>query len=274
MQTKSKYEILWQALFLIFVFIVIYPLIFALSNSLKTDIEAFRTITSLIPDVFRFENYSKLFSALPLFRIISNTFLISAVVTIVRLSLAFLAAYALVYYDFKGKKLYLALVYLTLFMPFTVMMIPNYLTLAKLGLVDNIWGAMIPQFFSATGIFMLCQNMRSIPRSLIEVAQLDRISDYNIMKDIILPLVKPQMIATGVWFFTGTWNEYIWPRLILKETENYTLSLALQMFTSGEGGQGFTSVMAMSVVTMILPMALYLIFQKYIIETFTSAGIK
>ncbi len=274
MQTKSRYEIIWQILFLLFIFCIIYPLVFALSNSLKSDIEAFTTITSLIPEALRFENYTKLFSALPLVRIIGNTFLISAVVTIVRLGLAFLAAYALVYYDFKGKKLYSGLIYLTLFMPFTVMMIPNYLMLAEVGLVDNIWGAMIPQFFSATGIFMLCQNMRTIPKSLIEVAQLDGISDYHIMKDVILPLVKPQMIATGVWFFTGTWNEYIWPRLILKETENYTLSLALQMFTSGEGGQGFTSVMAMSVVTMILPMVLYLIFQKYIIETFTSAGIK
>ncbi len=271
---KSKVSLLWQIVFIIFVITIIYPLLFVIANSFKTDSEAFTSITSLIPQSLNFDNYIAVFEALPLLRIIGNTFLMSTVVTIVRMVLAFLAAYALVYFTFKGKKIYMGLINLTLFLPFTVMMIPNYLTLAEIGLTDNIWGVMLPMFFSATGVFMIVQNMKTIPKSLIEVAKLDRIPDFRIMKEIILPLIRPQLIATGVWFFTGTWNEYIWPRLILKDTDNYTLSIALQMFTSGEGGQGFTSVMAMSVITMIIPLIVYLIFQKYIIDTFTSSGIK
>ena len=94
------------------------------------------------------------------------------------------------------------------------------------------------------------------------------------MKDIVFPLIRPQFVAAGIWFFAATWNEFIWARLIISSKEYYTLPLALQMFTSGEGGDGFTSAMAMSVVTMIIPLILYLIFQKYIIDTFTSSGIK
>ena len=271
---KSMTKFFWQICFIIAIIIVIYPILFALGNSFKSDSEAYLTMHNFIPKNFNLFNYNFIFESLPMLKIMMNTFLISSVVTIIRLTLALFAGYAIVYLKFKGKKIYMGLINLTLFLPFTVMMIPNFLTLSSMGLIDSIIGVMLPMFFSATGVFMIVQNMKTIPKSLIEVARLDRISDFKIMKEIILPLIKPQLIASSVWFFTGTWNEYIWPRLILKSTDNYTLSLALRMFMAGEGGQGFTSVMAMSVITMIIPLIVYLIFQKYIIDTFTSSGIK
>lgn len=274
MQTKLSIRIFWQLVFLLLVFIIIFPIIFALGNSLKTDVEAYQTMTELLPETFHFENYVQLFTKLPLLKIIGNTFFISSVVTIIRMVMSFLAAYALTFYNFKGKHLYHSIVNLTLFIPFTAMMIPNYLTLVKLDLIDSVWGVMLPLFFSATGIFMLYQSMRSIPKSLIEVAKLDHVPDRRIMKEIVLPLVQPQLVATSIWLFADTWKEYAWPKMVLKNQDNYTLSIALQMFAAGEGGKGFTSIMAMSVLTMVIPLILYLIFQKYIIATFTSSGIK
>lgn len=135
-------------------------------------------------------------------------------------------------------------------------------------------GVILPQLADAVGIFLIRQSMKNIPLSLIEVSRLDNMSHGRIMKDIVLPLVRPAVTSVGIWFFISTWNEFVWPVLILKTTENFTLPLALQMFISSEGGTNFTVAMAVSVITMIIPLILYLSFQKYIIGTFTSSGIK
>ena len=138
----------------------------------------------------------------------------------------------------------------------------------------SIIGVMLPQFADVLGIFMLRQSMRGISKSLIEVARLDNIGNVKIMTDIVLPLVRPALISTGIIFFINSWNEYVWPVLILKSKENYTLSLALQMYISSEGGTNFSVAMAVSVMTMLIPLVLYIIFQRYIINTFAMSGIK
>lgn len=100
---------------------------------------------------------------------------------------------------------------------------------------------MLPQFADAVGIFLIRQSMKTIPPSLIEVAKVDSIGHWLIMKDIVLPLVKPAVTSTGIWFFILAWNEYVWPVLILKNVENFTLPLALQMYISSEGGTNLRS---------------------------------
>ena len=162
----------------------------------------------------------------------------------------------------------------TMFIPFTVTMIPNYLMISKIGLRDCIWGVALPQFADVLGIFLLRQSMRGIPKALIEASRMEGIGNLKIMKDIVIPLVRPSILTTGIIFFINSWNEYVWPVLILKTKENYTLSLALQMYISAEGGTEFTIAMAVSVITMIIPLTLYIIFQRYIINTFAASGIK
>ena len=103
---------------------------------------------------------------------------------------------------------------------------------------------------------------------------MENVKNLKIMRDIIIPLVRPSIISTGIIFFINSWNEYVWPVLILKSKENYTLSLALQMYISAEGGTEFTIAMAVSVMTMMIPLALYILFQRCIINTFAMSGIK
>ena len=103
---------------------------------------------------------------------------------------------------------------------------------------------------------------------------MENVGNLKIMWDIVIPLVKPSLISTGIIFFINSWNEYVWPVLILKTKENYTLSLALQMYISSEGGTEFTIAMAVSVMTMLIPLLLYIVFQRYIINTFAMSGIK
>lgn len=276
MQTKkwSTASIIWLILFILFAIVWLFPIVFALGTSFRPLQDIYQNVLNIIPLSPTFENYIALFERLPMGRIIGNTAIIATAVTVLKLITSFLAAYVFVYNRFKGKNVVYFLFIATVFVPFTVTMVPNYLMLSRLGINDNILGVIFPQVADAAGIMLLNQAMRNIPVSLIEVAELDNIGDGRIIKDIILPLIRPQLTSTGIWFFVNSWNEFVWPSLILRSQENYTSPLALQMFISAEGGTDFGVAMAVSVVTMSIPLLLYIVFQKYIIGTFTASGIK
>ena len=267
---------LWlpHLLFMFIIIIIIYPLLFIMANSFKPLKDAYQTITSLIPQPFTLENFCYLFENLPIIKITRNTFFIATIITVVKLGVAFFAAYSFTYCRIKGKKIWYFIIIGTMFIPFTVAMIPNYLLIAKLNLIDTTWGVIIPQFADAMGIFLLTQTMREIPVSLLDVAALDNIKQTTVMSKIVFPLTRHAITSTGIWFFITSWNEYVWPVLILRTVDNYTLPLAMQTYISSEGGTNFTVAMAISLITMFVPLVLYAIFQKYIIGTFVSAGIK
>lgn len=273
MKTKDG-QIGWHLFLVVVVFLLLMPIVFAISNSFKTMQEAFNTVFQVIPLHPTLENYQHVFDKLPFVKITLNTFLIASTVTIFKTITGLLAAYAFVYFRFKGKGFLYFIMLSTLFIPFTVTMIPNYLLISKIGLRDRIWGVALPQLADVLGIFLLRQAMRGIPLALIEAARMENIRHMKIMRDIVIPLVRPSIISTGIIFFINSWNEYVWPVLILKSKENYTLSLALQMYISAEGGTEFTIAMAVSVLTMLIPLVLYIIFQRYIINTFAASGLK
>lgn len=273
MKTKDR-QIGWHLFLVVVVFLLLMPIVFAISNSFKTMQEAFNTVFQVIPLHPTLENYRHVFDKLPFVKITLNTFLIASTVTIFKTITGLLAAYAFVYFRFKGKGFLYFIMLSTLFIPFTVTMIPNYLLISKIGLRDRIWGVGLPQLADVLGIFLLRQAMRGIPLALIEAARMENIRHMKIMRDIVIPLVRPSIISTGIIFFINSWNEYVWPVLILKSKENYTLSLALQMYISAEGGTEFTIAMAVSVLTMLIPLVLYIIFQRYIINTFAASGLK
>lgn len=273
MKTKDR-QIGWHLFLVVVVFLLLMPIVFAISNSFKTMQEAFNTVFQVIPLHPTLENYRHVFDKLPFVKITLNTFLIASTVTIFKTITGLLAAYAFVYFRFKGKGFLYFIMLSTLFIPFTVTMIPNYLLISKIGLRDRIWGVALSQLADVLGIFLLRQAMRGIPLALIEAARMENIRHMKIMRDIVIPLVRPSIISTGIIFFINSWNEYVWPVLILKSKENYTLSLALQMYISAEGGTEFTIAMAVSVLTMLIPLVLYIIFQRYIINTFAASGLK
>lgn len=254
--------------------VVLYPILFIISNSFKPLKEAYHTILNLLPQDFTLANFTYLFENLLILQITANTFFIATVITVVKLIMSFFAAYAFAYCRIRGKKIWYLLIIGTLFIPFTVTMIPNYLIVSNFNLIDTSWGVILPQFADAMGIFLLTQTMRTIRTSLLEVALLDQIDQKTIMSKIVFPLSRHAVTSTGIWFFITSWNEFVWPVLILKSTEHYTLPLAMQTYISSEGGTNFTVAMAISLITMAVPLVLYGIFQKYIIGTFVSAGIK
>ena len=203
-EKKRPGVIICHVLLILYILVILFPILFAVSNSFKTTSDAFNTILEMIPRHPTLDGYKAVFAKLPFFRIVMNTFLIAVSVTIAKTFTSLLAAYSFVYFDYKGKTIIYFMMLLTMFVPFTVTMIPNYLLITQIGLRDNIWGVALPQMADVLGIFLLRQAMRGIPRSLVEAAKLDNIPDLKIMKDIILPLVRPSVISTGIIFFINS----------------------------------------------------------------------
>lgn len=270
---KIKKEFKWHLLFIILILIMLYPIVFAISTSLKSLNEAYNNM-AIIPKEITLSAYQRVLNAIPFETITGNTFIVSTLITLFKLITGILAAYSFVFLDFKGKNILYFILIGTIFIPFTVTLIPNFITISRMGLNDNILGVVLPQLADATGIFLLRQHMKGIPKSLLEVADLEKVSHLNKLRTIVVPMIKPAILSIGIIFFINSWNEFVWPSLILKSQTNYTLPLALQMFVSAEGGTDIPVAMAISVLTMLLPLLVYAVCQKYIINTFSQSGIK
>ncbi|KRK42002.1 ABC transporter integral membrane protein [Companilactobacillus crustorum] len=252
----------------------VVPILFMISNSFKTLRDSYTTMLNLIPIHPTVNNYLLLNKQINLLGLTWNTFFMATIVTIGKLLTGLLTAYAFRSYQFKGKIIIYLLFVATIFVPFTIVMIPNYLVISKLGLLNNILGVALPQLCDATGIMIFLKTMEKIPNTLIDAAKIDDIPNRKIFFNIVIPILKPSIVSVGAIFFINSWNEYVWPTLILKDKASFTLPLALQNYISSEGGTNFPLAMALSTIMVILPLIIYLIFQKYILNSISNSGLK
>lgn len=264
----------WHVLLLLTVLVQLWPLLFMISTSFKTMDQVFQSTLNPIPSPLVLENYRYVLDSLPLLRYIGNTLFIASGVTIAKILTSVLAGFAFVYYEFPHKEKLFNAFLLTFFIPITVVIMPNYLLVAKMGLINTPWGVILPQLADGMGIFLMRQTMRTIPRPLFEAARLEDATALTVLTRIVLPLIKPSVIAISIVFFINSWNEYFWPLLVLSDKTAYTLPLALQMFISAEGGSAWGVAMAVATLTSLPPLLLYLVFQRFIINTFMQSGIK
>ena len=264
----------YHLLLLIAVFLMLWPIVFMLSTSLKDLNQVFESTLNPLPFPPTFDNYTNVLENFPLLTYIWNTFYIAIIVTLSKALTSVLAAFGFVYYDFKYKETIFNGMLLTFFIPITVLIMPNYLLMAKLGLLDTPYGVMLPSLVDGMGVFLMRQTMRGIPKPLLEVAILDGATPWQILRKVVLPLIKPSVLAISILFFINSWNEYFWPLLILQDKSNLTLPLALQMFISAEGGSEWGVAMAVATLTSLPPLVLYGFCQKFIINTFMQAGVK
>lgn len=274
MKTDLRKEIIWHILLCAAVFLMLWPIIFMISTSLKDLNQVFESTLNPLPWPPTFDNYLTVLQNFPLLTYIWNTFFIAAIVTIFKAGTSVLAAFAFVYYDFKYKEAVFNGMLLTFFIPITVLIMPNYLLMAKLGLLNTPWGVVLPGLVDGMGIFLMRQTMRCIPKALLEAAVLDGAKPHQILWKVILPLIKPSVLSISILFFINSWNEYFWPLLILQDKTTYTLPLALQMFISAEGGSEWGIAMAVATLTSLPPLVLYGFCQKFIINTFMQSGVK
>ena len=274
MKTETRNELIWHGFLMVAIFLTLWPIVFMISTSFKDLSQVFESTLNPLPWPITFDNYTTVLGNFPLFTYIWNTFLIAAIVTVSRTLTSILSAFAVVYYDFKYKESLFNGMLLTFFIPITVLVMPNYLMMSKLGLLNTPWGVALPCLVDGMGVFLMRQTMRCVPKALLEAAILDGAKPRQVLTKVILPLIKPALLANSILFFINSWNEYFWPLLILQDKDSYTLPLALQMFISAEGGSEWGIAMAVATLTSLPPLILYGFCQKFIINTFMSSGVK
>ncbi len=274
MKINMKKEIPCHIILIAAVIISLWPVVFMLSASLKELNQVFQSPLNPLPFPPTLENYQTVLSRFPIMQFVGNTFFIAFFVTLFKIITSLLAGFAFVYYRFKGREMLFNCMLMTFFIPVTVLIMPNYLFMSHLGLLNTPYGVILTELADGMGIFLMRQAMRSIPKALFESAVLEGAGPMCILRTIVFPLVRPSVIAVGIMFFINSWNEYFWPLLILKDKSQYTLSLALQMFISAEGGSEWGIAMAVAVLTSLPPLILYIFCQKFILNTFMQAGVK
>ena len=217
------------------------------------------------------ENYSGLFDRFNFMRFFWNTTFITLAATAITLLINTMAAFALSKYDFRGKGMVLAAVIGVLMIPQTVILVPLFLVVRELGMFDTLWGVIIPGAATPTGVFLLRQYMLTIPDEIIDAARMDKASEWRIYWKIILPLSAPAIAVLAILSIMWRWNDFLWPLIVLAESENFTLQLALNSF-QGELQTDWSSLLAMTMLT-LLPVALAFTFlQKYIATGIASTG--
>ena len=270
----AKGEWTYQVILILTLIIMMYPIVYMIGTSFKTLQDIFSSGLNVFTSNPTMANYIQVFKSNDILILLKNSLIIALIVTVSKIVTSVLASYCLCFMDLKHPEVIFGLFTISMFIPLSVIMIPNYLTLSRIGLNNTLIGVALPQLADAMGIYRIRQSMRSIPKPLIEVARLDNVGHLTILRRIVLPLVNPAVIAMIIFFFINSWNEYVWPMLILKRQENYTITLALQTFMDSESGSAWGSSMALATIATLVPMVLYIFAQRKIIGTFMQSGVK
>ncbi len=231
---------------------------------------------SLIPNTpFTLENIKYVWGAVPFKQYYINTIMIVVVTFSVQFVTVTLAAYALAVLKFKGEKIIFAIIFMQIIIPNDVLIIPNYMMLGDLKLVDTKLGIMLPFFGSAFGIFLLRQTFKTIPRELGEAATIDGCNIWQIIWKIYVPCAKVAYISFGLVSISYHWNNFLWPLIVTNSVENRPLTVGLALFAkSKEALMQWANVCAATFIIIVPLVLLFFIFQKRFIDSFVSSGIK
>lgn len=249
------------------------PLLWMLAVSLMAPGEASQFPPPLLPAAPTLANYRALFDREGMGQYFLNSSLLAAAVTAVSLLLNTLAGYAFAKLQFAGQARLLQAMMAALVIPGQVAMLPLFLMLKGMGLVNTFAGVMVPGLAGIFGIFLVRQYARSLPSDLIEAARMDGAGEFRIFFSIIMPLLKPVLVTLAVFSFLGSWNDFMWPLIVLTDSSQYTLPVALSALAR-EHVQDNELMMAGSVVTVLPVLALFLALQRYYIQGLLSGSVK
>jgi alpha-1,4-digalacturonate transport system permease protein len=202
-----------------------------------------------------------------------NSVFITAVATVLTLLVNSMAAFALSKYKFKGREPVFLIMLATLMIPPTIVLVPNYLIAATLGLTNSLWGVIFPAVATPTGVFMLRQYMLTLPDDLLEAARMDNASEWRIYWRVVLPLSAPALAVLAIFSVMWRWNEFLWPMVVLSRSEVFTLPLALFSF-QGDLQTQWQYLLAMTVCTLLPVTIIFIFLQRYITQGIASAGVK
>lgn len=250
------------------------PFILSILGSFKSPVEINQFPPSFFPQVWHPENYVQVARLFPLFpRWFLNSLGLSVTVTVLNVLFCAMAGYAFARLEFPGRNVLFLAVLATLMIPLQVTMIPKYIMLSKLGLINTYPAVILPNIATAAGIFLMTQFMKAIPKELEEAAIIDGASKWTIFRTVILPLSTPAVTALAIFSFQGQWNDFLWPLLVLNTESLWTLPLGLASFSS-EFVSNTNWVLVGSFFATIPMVLLVFVFQRFIIKSVATTGFK
>ena len=266
-------QIILYALLIVGALIALVPMLWMLSASLMPTGEASTYPPHLLPSRITFAHYADLFTRLNLGRYLLNSSFIAVTVTAISLVVNSMAGYAFAKLRFRGRDRTFRLLSLGLVLPVQIAMLPLFLLMKNLHLINTYWGVIIPGMASIFGIFLIRQYALSIPDDMLDAARIDGASEARIFRAVVLPVITPILATLAIWTFLSTWNDFMWPLIVLSDQAHYTLPVALANL-SGEHVQDTELMMAGSVLTVIPVLAVFLFLQRYYIQGVMAGAVK
>jgi multiple sugar transport system permease protein len=253
--------------------LILVPFVWMISSSLKHDNQVFTVPTQWVPREFVWSNYADIWTQVPMLNYLRNSAFLAITITFLQVLTGSFAAYGFSKLRFPGRD-WLFLAYLaTIAVPWQAYMIPQYLIMENLGLVDTHLSIILLQAFGAFGVFLMRQYYQSIPDELIEAARIDGLSEYGIWWRIMLPLSRPAIASLGLLTFVTTWNDYMGPFIYLTSNELWTVQLGLRSFV-GQYDAAYAMIMTGSVISVLPVVLVFLLGQRQFIQGIATSGLK
>jgi len=251
----------------------IYPFIWMLSASFAPENEIGGL--TLLPTKFQLDSYEQMFNKIPIGKAFLNSLIVSSCVTAGVLIFGSMVGYALSRMEFKGRNAIFYLIIFTMTLPFQITLIPQYIIIVELGWVDTFYALIIPYLMNSLSIIMFRQYFKSIPQDLIDAARIDGCGELRILFRILWPNAIPALVTIGIITFMASWNEVLWPLIVIRDESLMTMPQLVTLFVVGGRAESQLGVKLASAVLLALPIILaYLFFQKYFIQSMASSGIK
>ncbi|EIA21074.1 ABC transporter permease [Listeria fleischmannii 1991] len=272
---KKQYRRKWlvHVLLILGAFMMVFPFFWMIMTSLKTTAESIAIPPSIFPSEWQWHNYKDIFVIFPFGKFYFNTFVSTAVITIGQVFLCAMAAYAFARINFPFKNVLFILILSVLMVPGQIFLIPQYLIIQNMNLLNTIPALFIPGLFSAFGTFLLRQFFMTIPKEIEEAAIIDGCSRVRIFFSIILPLSRSALVSLSIFALLYGWNSLLWPLIVNTSTEKMTLSAGLASL-SGQYATNYPLIMAGSFLAIIPLIIAFLLFQKQFIEGIALSGSK
>jgi multiple sugar transport system permease protein len=270
----SVFRFVLSLVLLVIGLLMIAPLIWLISQSLVEPISAFLLPPKWIPIPFTLENFRDVVNLIPIGRMFLNSLLVTVISVVGSLTIASLAAYAFSRIPFAGRDRLFILMLTALMVPGQLTIIPIFIMMRKLGLIDHLGSLFLPALINVFAIFFLRQYFNSIPRDLDEAARIDGAGHLRILFQILLPLAGPALSALAILGFEASWNNYFGALIFLSTPERMTLPIGLVSLAAGQGGGPAVVVFAGITLVVVPILVVFLAFQRNFVESVASVGIR
>ena len=261
------------AFLLICAVIMLFPFVWMIFSSFKTAADVYSYPPKWLPSVWNGDNYVKVFEMIPFLRYYWNSIYTTVIMTGLQIAISVLAGYALVHLRWPGQALMATIMRSSMFVPMVVTMIPMYLLVSSLGLVDTYAGIILPQISTAFTTFLVMSYFASIPQDMIDAAKLDGCGPFRVMTRVVIPNTKGAISTAALFSFLGNWKSYTWPLIITNDKMYRTLPIGLK-YLQQESSSEYQVMMAAAVMTILPVLIIFIFFEKQLVRSITLTGMK